>query len=475
MSDNQTPQIPDALVEAAKTSAARRKRARLASVRVSPGGYFAATCALTFASLTLFRLEQNQASLILLLAAWLVTPLLAFFDRLDFDGEVLSRRGLVAITFRLLRGRSLKLKVEDIERAETSALRTLRRGGRVHYRYRTEITGKDLEFVFASGGKSYRKMIHALLPLISEAKLDARTAELRDYLCDKPSLAATINQLHLAPSSVLDQATMDFAHRDRKGIRQHRSLTPPLAQTTDDLERGLLLRLAANELRVAGRLRESAEAFRRALLVMPKDGWLIYEFARLLRSQASARSDACLLARSRAALRLAASRVKDDAVLLTRIGESFFEHGEMNYATRALRRVLEENPRAFRAHLSLAEIALRNGKLAHVVHNFTDAASIAPDAALARYAQGEAEYYFKLNSDDEYLAAELRRMNWLQNLQSARRIAARMTFASILLIIAGPFIEDSIGEVGWALATSSVIAWTGVRIVSRLFIQRRSE
>ncbi|MGA9994141.1 MAG: hypothetical protein WBP93_01950 [Pyrinomonadaceae bacterium] len=475
MSDHQTPQIPDALVEAAKTSAARKKPARLASVRVSPGGYFAATCALSFASITLFRLEQNQASLIALLAAWLIMPALAFLDRLDFDGATLSRRGLVAIMFRLLRGRSLKLKVEDVERVETSALRTLRRGGRVHYRYRTEITGKDLEFIFASGGKSYRKMIHALLPLIPEVKLDARTAELRDFLCDKPSLNANINQLHLAPSSVLDQATMDFAHRDRKSIRHQRSLAQPAAQTTDDLERGRLLRLAANELRVSGRLRESAEAFRRALLVMPKDGWLIYEFARLLRSQASARSDARLLARSRAALRLATSRSKDDSTLLTRIGESFFEHGEMSYATRALRQVLEQNPRAFRAHVSLAEIALRNGKLAHVVHNFTDAAVIAPDPALARYAEREAEYYFKLNSDDDYLATELRRMNWLQNLQSARRIAARMTFLSILLIIVGPFIEDTIGEIGWALATSAVIAWTGVRLASRLFIQRRSE
>lgn len=475
MNDNQTPQIPDALVEAAKTSAARKKPARLASVRVSPGGYLTATCVLTFASLVLFRLEQDHASLVSLLAAWLIVPALAFCDRLDFDGATLSRRGLVAIIFRLLRGRSLKLKVEDIERAETSALRTLRRGGRVHYRYRTEIGGKDLEFIFASGGKGYRKMIRALLPLIPEMKLDARTAELRDYLCDKPSLNATISQLHLAPSSVLDQATMDFAHRDKQGVRHARSQAQPAPQTTDDLERGRLLRLAANELRVAGRLRESAEAFRRALLVMPKDGWLIYEFARLLRSQASARSDARLLARSRAALRLAASRVQDDSTLLTRIGESFFEHGEMNYATRALRQVLEQNPRAFRAHISLAEIALRNGKLAHVVHNFTDAAALAPDPALARYAGREAEYYFKLNSDDEYLAAELRRMNWLQNLQAARRIAARMAFASILLIIAGPFIEDTIGEVGWALASSSVVAWTGVRIASRLFMQRRSE
>lgn len=475
MSENTGPQIPDALVEAAKTSATQRKPARLASVRVSPGGYFAASCALSFASLTLFRIEQDQASLILLLAAWLFIPALAFFDRLDFDGALLSRRGFVAIIFRLLRGRSFKLKIEDVERVETSALRTLRRGGRVHYRYRTEITGKDLEFVFASGGKSYRRMIRALLPLIAEVKLDARTAELRDYLCDKPSLNATINQLHLAPSSVLDQETTDFAQRDRKSVRHQRRVVQTAAQTTEDLERGRLLRLAANELRVAGRLRESAEAFRRALLVMPKDGWLIYEFARLLRSQASARSDARLLARSRAALRLAASRVQEDSSLLTRIGESFFEHGEMNYATRALRQVLEQNPRAFRAQVSLAEIALRNGKLAHVVHNFTDAALIAPDPALARYAQSEAEYYFKLNSDDEYLSAELRRMNWLQTLQSARRIAARMTFASILLIIIGPFLEDTIAEIGWALASSAIIAWIGVRIATRFFVQRRNE
>src|SRR5205823_1408184 len=69
--------------------------------------------------------------------------------------------------------------------------------------------------------------------------------------------------------------------------------------TAFDVERGRLLRLAANELRAAGRLREAAEAFRRALIVIPRDGWLLYEFSRFLRSQAGASRDARLMRRSR--------------------------------------------------------------------------------------------------------------------------------------------------------------------------------
>ncbi len=49
---------------------------------------------------------------------------------------------------------------------------------------------------------------------------------------------------------------------------------------------------------MSGRLREAGEAFRRALNVRPHGAWLIYDFARLLRSQASAQADARLLVAS---------------------------------------------------------------------------------------------------------------------------------------------------------------------------------
>jgi hypothetical protein len=131
------------------------------------------------------------------------------------------------------------------------------------------------------------------------------------------------------------------------------------------------------------------------------------------------------------------------------------------------------NPRAYRAEIGLAEVSLRSGKLAHVIHRYDAAARIAPDEALARHARREADYYALLNDDDDYLTAELRRIGWLQNLHRARRLAARMTLASVLLALAGPSFDESIESMGWSLASSSLIAWLGVALISYYLAPRR--
>jgi tetratricopeptide (TPR) repeat protein len=314
-------------------------------------------------------------------------------------------------------------------------------------------------------------MVQTLFPLIADEKMDARSAELRDHLINPKSLGPTLSLLHLASPDVLDGATTDLHHHAKKSIRHQRAVTGE--PSTVDLERGRLLRQAANELRAAGRLRESAEAFRRAFHFLPDDGWLIYEFARFLRSQASATRDAQLLARSRAALRLAARRSGDDARLLSRIGENFMECGELRHATRAFERALELDPRAFPSEIGLAELALREGKLAHVIHHYGAAARIAADQSLARFARREADYYARLNDDDDYLAAELRRMNWLQHAQGTRRIAARISLASLLLAIAGNSLDEMLAAVGWSLASSAVIAWVGLAVAGKILVRRR--
>ena len=462
-----------AVAEAAAGRLAPPKRsARLASVRVSPEGYLAVSCALTFISFLCLRSSLDVYALASIALAWMVTPLCALTDRVNFDGRALARQGLVALIYRLVTGRRLELKVSEIEHVETSAVRTLRRGGRVRYRYRSEVMGDRISFRFASGGESYRRMVKTMFALVPEEKLDARSRELRDYLSDRKSLRSTLNLLHLASSKVLDGATADFDHHAKRIIR-HQRAGGTGEPSSADVERGRLLRRAANELRAAGRLREAAEAFRRALLVMPKDGWLIYEFARFLRSQAGVMGDARLLARSRAGLRLAGQRGCTDASLLSRICESFVEYSEMEHAARAFRRALEIDPTAFRAEMGLAEVALRNGQLAHVIHHYDAATRIASDRALSRLARRESDYYARLNDDDEYLSAELKRINWLQSIFRARRIAARVTLASLLLAFLGGSIDESVADIGWSLASSSLICWIGVAILTRFLTPRR--
>ncbi|MFN2453771.1 MAG: tetratricopeptide repeat protein [Pyrinomonadaceae bacterium] len=444
------------------------------SVRASSGGYLLAATILTFAAFILLHAGKEIAASIFLCFAWLVVPFLAFTDRIVFDGDALIRRGFVALLLNLFNDRQRRISVREIERIETNAVRTLRRSGRVRYRYRSEVSGNGVRFILASGGGTgYRRMVAELFPRIGDDKLDARTTELRDYLSDAKSLQTALGALRVAPASVLEDTVTDFARGRKRRLRVRRRALAMEPAAASEVERGKMLQRAGNELRVGGRLSEAAEAFRRALLVTPHDATLLYDSARLLRSQASMMNDARLLKRARAALQIAARRAPFDHKLLSRIGESFLETGDFVRAAVAFRRALNANPNTYRAELGLAEIALRTGKLAHVVHHYGGAARVANDSAAARFATHEADYYARLNSDDDYLAVELRRIGWLQHLHYARRIAARATFTGIGLAIAGAVIDELLGDAGWALASSAIVAWIGVVIAEKFFRQRR--
>jgi tetratricopeptide (TPR) repeat protein len=323
--------------------------------------------------------------------------------------------------------------------------------------------------VIVSGGRDYRKLVRELFPLIHESKLDNRSRDLRDYLNDPSFLNRKTELSQLAPSDLLDVTKADFK-LGRKLKR--RADVPETPATAEELERARLLRRLGNELRVSGRLREAGEAFRRALNVRPHGAWLIYDFARLLRSQASAQSDARLLSRARAALRLASIRAKNDVVLLPLIGESFLECGDARHARRALEKAVEIDSGNFKARIGLADIALREGKLAHVIHHYQEAARVSSEQALARYARSESDYYMQLNNDDDYLSAELRRINWLQSLTRIRRLALRVTNASVLLALIGGFVDPVAGNLGWSLASSALIIWLLTLLGTRMLFTR---
>jgi Tfp pilus assembly protein PilF len=265
----------------------------------------------------------------------------------------------------------------------------------------------------------------------------------------------------------LENATAAAEKQIEKDRRDH-----PAPASATELERAALLRRAANDLRIGGRLRQSAEAFRRALLITPNNGWLIYEYARLLKSQASTFGEASLLGRACAALRLAAMRSPAEARLLERIGESFLEYCDARRAYRMFRRVLELDENSYRAQLGLAEVALAEGKLAHVIHHYSEAARSAPDQASASLARRESDYYTRLNNDDEYLAAELRRMNWLEGAGRVQKLAARVSFAALLIALVGSSFDQVVAGIGWAVATSSIIGWSGALVIRKFLAGR---
>jgi tetratricopeptide (TPR) repeat protein len=449
-----------------------QKKPTIASVRVSPGPYIALASVVTFVAALMLRAHYDAAALMLIVAAWLVLPLLALTDRIAFDGSSLRRQGPIASLLHLLFSYRKQLSVEDFETVETQAVRTLRRGGRVRYRYRTQITGKGKEFVIVSGGHYYRQFVREMFPVIHESKLDNRSRDLRDYLNDPSVLNRKTQLTQLAPNDILDITKPNFK-LGAKLIRRLQISDSPA--TAEELERARLLRRLGNELRVSGRLREASEAFRRAFNVRPHGAWLIYDFARLLRSQASAESDARLLSRARAALRLASIRAENDTVLLPLIGESFLECGDARYARRALQKVVDLDSGNFKARVGLADIALREGKLAHVIHHYLEAARVSSEQALARYARSEGDYYMQLNNDDDYLAAELRRINWLQSVTKIRRLALRVTNASVLLALVGGFIDPTAGSFGWSLASSGLIIWLVTLFGTRMLFTRSKQ
>lgn len=441
----------------------------IASVRVSPGPYLAFAGVMSFVAALLLRANYDIAALIMIAVAWLIVPAFALSDRIAFDGTSLRRQGPLVSLVGLIFGYRKQLDVDDFETVETQAVRTLRRGGRVRYRYRTQITGKGKEFVIVSGGREYRKLVRELFPLIHESKLDNRSRDLRDYLNDPRFLNRKAQLSQLASSDLLDVTRTDL--KLARKLRR-RAAGPETPATPEDLERARLLRRLGNELRVSGRLREAGEAFRRALNVKPHGAWLIYDFARLLRSQASAQSDARLLSRARAALRLASIRAQNDVILLPLIGESFLECGDADHARRALQKVVDLDSGNFKARIGLADIALREGKLAHVIHHYQEAARVSSEQALARFARGEGEYYMQLNNDDDYLATELRRINWLQTVTRIRRLALRVTNASVLLAVIGGFVDRVAGSLGWSIASSALIIWLLTLLGTRFLFTR---
>ncbi len=142
--------------------------------------------------------------------AWLFLPLLAFSDRIAFDGSIAATPRTTRVAAQLIFGYRKQLSIDDFETVETQAVRTLRRGGRVRYRYRTQITGKGREFVIVSGGREYRKLVRELFPLIHESKLDNRSRDLRDYLNDPSFLNRKTQLSQLASSDLLDVTKTDF-------------------------------------------------------------------------------------------------------------------------------------------------------------------------------------------------------------------------------------------------------------------------
>lgn len=463
-----TAQAKGRIASAEKISVVPSISSRSYSIRVSPNSYFSAAFLLFFISALLIYLQSDFAAGLIFLIALLILPLFYLTDKIIFDGEFLERTGIVPRLWMRLNGQPKKMSVGDIEQVETHSLRALKRGGNVFYRYRTAVQGKGLQYAFASGGEDYRQMVKALFSKLSEDTLDNRSIELRDYLTEPKETLMKAEFARLPSSDVLENSLNEFQTPDRS-LRSRRK---DVETTADAIEKAEYLRRLANELRLSGYLLQALEAFRRALLLNPTDAWLIYEYARCLYSFANSERSEKLELKARAALRLAEMRGGRDAELLARLGESYFQYGDWNRARKVFLKALNSAQESFRSVRGLAEIALREGKIAHVIHHFATAIHFAETNALKNWAENETAYFSRLNTDENYMEQEIARISRLENVIRGKRLALRISLIGFTAIIFGILTDELIASVGWAISAVSLLIWAGLILSGNILTER---
>ncbi len=430
------------------------------SVRVPLNSYVTTFMVGSFFAGLFVYLEFERIAYAMFVLSWVVVPLFAFSDRIVFDGKRLRRTGILPRIWSAFTGGRSRLRIRDIEQIDSATLRIIKRGGIAQYRFRTAIRGRDELFVITSGGADHRTILTAILSAVPDEVLDQRSIDLRDYLADPKEVAMKASFSRIPEADVLESTLFS----------RNSSRTVP-AKSIDDNE-GEDLRLLGNELRVAGRIHQSLEVFRRAFHRERANAHLYFDLARCLFVMAGIRRDSKLHRRSVAALRLAERHSQDDGNLLARLGETYFQLGDLKRANAAFLNAIEKGS-GYLGSRGLAEIALREGKLAHVVHQFSSAHEQAESRAAKRFSQTEADYFGNLTSDNAYLDLEVHRVNLVNSLAKAGRTSLTITLFGLIPLIFGLVADDFLlADVGWAVSGIALVIWCGLKVVSRMLASR---
>lgn len=451
-----------------RLNAQSQKHAPAISVRAPRVGYFAAFAVMTFFAAYSYYLEYEVASAVIAAAAIFIIPPATFTDRINFDGKRIYRSGIGAFIWSFIHRSLNRLKIKDIEFIDTHPLRSIKRGSNVRYRYKTTIRGRGLEFSFVSGSENYRSVVTAIFSRVPENVLDTRSIEIRDHLVDPKAAIRKAVSSKIPSADVLEDSFARFSNgrKSRAIHRENTAISDELGKVTD-------LRELGNELRTAGFLLQAFEAFRRALLVSPHDGELLLDFGRCLQSISVTQKSEKLRRRSVAALCLAERHAKNNPDLLTRLGEAYFQLDEWRRAESVFKRVTEGMGDNFRALRGLAEIALREGKIAHVIHHFSSANHVAGTTALRRWSRAEADYFSRLNEDDEYMDLEIARVNLLETLENSAATSLKIASLGFPTIVIGLLFTDKlIMDIGWAVTAFALLIWSGLTISQRMFRSR---
>jgi len=159
-------------------------------------------------------------------------------------------------------------------------------------------------------------------------------------------------------------------------------------------------------------------------------------------------------------MRLAERHAGDDAALLARLGESYYQAGEYSRSASVFQKAITSMGHNFRSARGLAEVSLREGKIAHVIHHFWAANRSVDTPALQRWSRTEADYFARLNDDDEYMEMEISRVSLLEKLEAGRRFALRLTLVGFPLIVVGVATEEYVySNLGWTISLVALGSW----------------
>lgn len=432
-------------------------------VRALPGGYLAGLVVVSFCAALTAYLGYPSYGLAAALIAWTLIPALWLSDRIVFDGRRVRRTGFFPRMLARATGLRDRLKLSDIEQVETVVFPGIKRGRNVYYTYRTSVSGKGVRFVFSSGHNGYLGVVKSLFPQLAEDILDNPSIDLRDYLVGKDELRRRTRQSEIPSADVLSESFRDIHVRTKSDNQP----------TDDQEEKANYLRRLANELRLSGRLLQALEAFRRAAVLRPGDARLLFEFAECLRLVAGYESDTKLERRALAMMRLAERHAENDRDLLARIGECYFQIGQWRRAAIVFKRTSDAFGETYRTVRGMAELALREGKLAHVIHNFASAHNLAGTNSLKRWTQTEIDYFTHLNSDEEYMELEISRVNLLDTLARTRRAALRISVIGWSAIVLGMSLDDSlVANIGWTVSGVSLLVWIVMIVMIKMLSPR---
>ncbi|KAF0247450.1 MAG: hypothetical protein FD167_3145, partial [bacterium] len=269
-------------------------------------------------------MDYHPLLLLMLLGLVGLFILASKFETITFDGKQVIRQGVLAFLETFLSGQKPQIALDQIEMVATEAIRSRRGLRHIKYLYKVAISGSSVQLiVMVNGAKNNSRrhllvkerrhlLVKELFNLLPETKLDPRSSELKQYLNDLPS----------------NNALIEVAN----------SVTSHEPEKKDSLPT-LILRRAANSLKLEGEMQKALQCFSLAYKKESRNAQLLYEMARFFRSLAMIDSPR-LLSRSRACLRLAAFLAKNEPQLLERIGETYFERLDYKLAARCFSRAL---------------------------------------------------------------------------------------------------------------------------------------